>query len=193
MKNLIIYIIMLMSFTLHAHKLRHYPNAPLKIITVGHPTLYLMAQRVEDEEINSQAFQKLIDDMILTMKRAGGVGLAAPQVNVSKRLFVIKPSVFKKAQVYINPILEYVSEAGTTISKESCLSIPGKSFKVHRHNELKVNYQNRDGEHVYEKVDGFKAIVIQHEYDHLNGTLISDIFQEAFELEDDFEFVIPRM
>lgn len=178
---------------LWAHNVRHYPDAPLRIISIGHPTLYLEAKKIELEEIKTQKFQKLIDDMIFTMKDAGGVGLAAPQVNVSKRMFVIKPSVFNSAQVYINPVLDYLSDKGMQISNEGCLSIPGKSFKVDRYKELNVTYQDRHGEFHAQKVSGFKAIVIQHEYDHLNGTLISDIFKESFDLEDDFEFVVPQM
>jgi peptide deformylase len=176
-----------------SHRLRHYPDAPLKIITIGHPTLYLDAQTIEREEIRNEKFQKFLDNMIQTMKDAGGVGLAAPQVNVSKRVFVIKPSIFKKAQVYINPIVEYIADEGMQTSKEGCLSIPGKTFKVQRYNELNVTYQDRHGHTHAQRERGFRAVVIQHEYDHLNGTLISDIFTESFSLEDDFEFVVPQM
>jgi len=131
--------------------------------------------------------------MIKTMKSAGGVGLAAPQINVSKRLFVMKPSSFKKAEAIINPIIEYIEEAGKKNSTESCLSIPGKSFTVERYKRLHMRYQNRDGVHKAESAKGFRAIVIQHEYDHLNGNMISDIFLKSLDLDDDFAFSIPRM
>ena len=187
-------IVLLFTFgSASAHNLRVYPDAPLEIITVGHPTLYLQAEEVELLEIEEVAFQELIDNMIETMKKAGGVGLAAPQVNVSKRLFVMKPSFFKKAEVIINPIVEYLPLAGTKESTEGCLSIPGKSFKVERYKELNLTYFNCSGVQKREKAKGFRAIVIQHEYDHLNGTLISDIFLKSFDLEDDFEFTYPRM
>lgn len=170
-----------------------YPNAPLEIITIGHPTLYLQAEIVDDHEIESPEFQELIDNMIVTMKKAGGVGLAAPQVNVSKRMFVMKPSFFKKAEAIINPTVEYLEDAGIKSSREGCLSIPGKSFEVERYKELHLTYLDRKGVQKSEKAEGFRAIVIQHEYDHLNGTLISDLFLKSFDLDDDFEFTYPRM
>lgn len=179
--------------SVYAHSVRHYPDAPLEIITVGHPTLTMIAQELSDTEILSDETQTLIDDMIVTMKKAGGVGLAAPQVNVSKRLFVMKPSMFKRAEAIINPVLEYLEEYGKKSSTEGCLSIPGKSFKVSRYKKLNITYQDREGNHRHEKASGFRAVVIQHEYDHLNGNLISDIFTKSFELEDDFEFTVPQM
>jgi peptide deformylase len=103
MKTII--FILIISFNSLSHTVRVYPDAPLEIITVGHPTLYLVADHVDQADFNDKDFQVLIDDMIKTMKKAGGVGLAAPQVNVSKRLFVMKPSSFKKAEAIINPVL----------------------------------------------------------------------------------------
>lgn len=181
------------SLIAQAHTLRVYPDAPLEIITIGHPTLYLQAEIVDHQEIEEEEFQTLIDDMIKTMKKAGGVGLAAPQVNVSKRLFVMKPSFFKKAETIINPVVEYLEEAGMKSSTEGCLSIPGKQFSVRRYKKLHLTYLNRRGEQKSEKASGFRAIVIQHEYDHLNGTLISDLFTHSFDLADDFEFTTPMM
>ncbi len=192
MKKFVLYYYLLSS-TLFAHSLRHYPDAPLDIITVGHPTLTMIAKEVTDDEILSSSFQVLIDDMILTMKKANGVGLAAPQVNVSKRFFVMKPSLFKKAEVVINPVLEYLTQYGKKKSTESCLSIPGKSYKVSRYKKLNVTYKDRNGKRVSERASGFRAIVIQHEYDHLNGNLISDIFLKSFQFDDDFNFQIPLM
>lgn len=189
-----VFLVSLLSASFsHAHNIRVYPDAPLEIITIGHPTLYLQAEVVDHQEFEEEKFQKLIDDMIETMKLAGGVGLAAPQVNVSKRLFVMKPSIFKRAEAIINPTVEYLPLAGTKDSTEGCLSIPGKSFKVERYKELHLSYFDRDGVQKTEKARGFRAIVIQHEYDHLNGTLISDLFKESFDLADDFEFTYPRM
>lgn len=190
-------IISLIVFTIsnfaYAHNIRTYPGAPMDIITIGHPTLYLQAQEVDHQEITDTKFQELIDNMIVTMKKAKGVGLAAPQVNISKRMFVMKPGFFKKAEAIINPTVEYLPEAGTKNSTEGCLSIPGKSFKVQRYNQLHLSYFDRQGRQQQEKARGFRAIVIQHEYDHLNGTLISDIFLKAFDLSDDFEFSYPMM
>lgn len=189
----IIFALFISITTVFAHSLRHYPDAPLEIITIGHPTLTMIAEELSDADILSDETQNLIDDMIVTMKKAGGVGLAAPQVNVSKRIFVMKPSMFKSAETIINPVLEYLEEYGKKSSTEGCLSIPGKSFKVSRYKKLNIAYQDRVGHHHHEKVSGFRAIVIQHEYDHLNGNLISDIFTKSFDLDDDFVFTVPQM
>lgn len=168
------------------HTMRIYRGGPLEIITIGHPTLTMVADEIHHEDINTPKIQSFINDMIKTMKNAGGVGLAAPQVNVSKRLFVMKPNFFSKAQAVINPTIDYNSGAGTKYSSEGCLSIPGETFKVKRFKDINVTYFNRYGEYQAENLSGFKAIVFQHEYDHLNGILISDFFTEyidATELE----------
>lgn len=169
-------LISLFTFNALAHTLHYYPNAPLEIIKIGHPTLTKIAKEIPYEDIKTEKIQNLIEDMIQTMEKAGGVGLAAPQVNVSKRLFVMKPSFFKKAEAIINPKVEYLESAGTKSSTEGCLSIPGKQFKVKRYKKLNMSYTNRHGEFKTEQAKGFRAIVIQHEYDHLNGMLISDFF-----------------
>ena len=169
-------ILSLFSFNLSAHTLHYYPNAPLEIIKIGHPTLTQIAEEIPLEDIESEEIQNLIEDMFITMSKAGGVGLAAPQVNVSKRLFVMKPSLFKKAEAIINPSVEYIESAGTKNSTEGCLSIPGKQFTVKRYKKLNMSYYDRYGEYKTETAKGFRAIVIQHEYDHLNGLLIADFF-----------------
>lgn len=177
-----------------AHSIKYYAGGPLQIITIGHPTLTMVADEVPFEEIASKTYQELIDNMITTMKNAGGVGLAAPQVNISRRLFVMKPSSFKKAEAIINPTIEYVSQAGTKDSSEGCLSIPGKNFKVKRYNKIKTTYFNRLGEYVAEEASGFRAIVFQHEYDHLNGIMISDFFLQDIFISDELdEKNIPRL
>lgn len=168
-------------------------KTPLEIITLGHPTLLLQAEELNESEVQNDKFQIFIDDMIKTMKKAGGVGLAAPQVNISKRLFVIKPSFRSKAEVFINPILEYLDAAGKKMSTEGCLSIPGKQFTVERYKEIHIRYEDRNGKMISEKADGFRAIVIQHEFDHLNGILISDIFSQNLDLEDYLGKLAPRM
>ena len=90
----------------------------------------MIPDEIPHEEIESEKIQTLIDDMIVTMKEAGGVGLAAPQVNESIRMFVMKPKMFKKAEAIINPTIEYIEDAGKKDSNEGCLSIPGKTFML---------------------------------------------------------------
>lgn len=184
----------LIAFSLigQAHTIHYHAGGPLEIIKIGHPTLTMIAEEIPFDDISVKDTQELIDDMIITMKKAGGVGLAAPQVNVSKRLFVIKPSLFKKAEAIINPTIDYVEDQGTKNSNEGCLSIPGRTFNVTRYNKINVTYFNRQGEYVTESPSGFRAVVFQHEYDHLNGILISDFFNLEF-IEDKNWQNVPRM
>jgi len=193
MKKIILVMLLFLSLQGFTHSVRYYPDAPLRIITIGHPTLSLVAEPVQEQEIDEYEFQEFIDNMITRMKKAGGVGLAAPQVNVSKRMFVMKPSFLKKAEVIINPKIEYLEQKGTKMSSEGCLSIPGRSFKVERYKQLRLSYLNRDGEQIFEKARGFRAVVIQHEFDHLEGILISDPFNNIIEMNDDSSFQAPLM
>ena len=126
-------------------------------------------------------FQKLIDDMIYTMGKAGGVGLAAPQVNQSVRMFVMR-SLGVPLTVVINPKIEYLEEFGKQKSTEGCLSIPGKNVTVRRYKKIHMSYFDRKGEYISRELSGFGAIISQHEYDHLNGTLIVDLVEQMNEI-----------
>lgn len=132
--------------------------------------------------------QTLIDDMIETMREAPGVGLAAPQINISQQLAVVeyaenedeeseeeetesaKP---KKLYVLINPEIIKASEE-KVLGVEGCLSIPGLLGEVERHESVQVKALNRHGKPVKLKVDGWTARIFQHEIDHLNGVLFTD-------------------
>ncbi len=116
--------------------------------------------------------------MIYTMGKAGGVGLAAPQVNKSLRLFVMKSWPTVGLTVVINPKMEYLDEYGKKDSVEGCLSIPGKNLQVKRFKKIRLSYFDRHGEYISEEIGGFKAIIAQHEYDHLNGVMIVDLVEE---------------
>ncbi len=156
----------------------------LEIIQLGHPTLRETARELTPSEVRTPQIQTLIDDMIHTMKKAGGVGLAAPQVNQSLRLFVMKSGPLARPEVVINPVIDYLEEHGQKDSVEGCLSIPGRNLRVRRYQRLHMSYLNRRGEHVVEEVRGFRAIIAQHEYDHLNGVLIVDLVDQASEFMD---------
>ncbi len=130
--------------------------------------------------------QTLIDDMIETMREAPGVGLAAPQVNISQQLAVIEydenedeeenedaPPKPKKLYVIINPEIIKTSEE-KVMGIEGCLSIPGLQGEVERHESIQVKALNRHGNPVKLKVDGWMARIFQHEIDHLNGVLFTD-------------------
>ena len=150
------------------------------IVTLPEPVLRRKARRVGTFDKN---LQTLIDDMIETMRDAPGVGLAAPQVNVSERLIVIeyaekedeedeseKP---KKLFVMINPEI-VKSSAETLMGVEGCLSIPNLIGEVERHATVQVKGLNRHGKPAKVKAEGWLARIFQHEIDHLNGILFPD-------------------
>lgn len=164
--------IVLLSFTTLAGN--------LEIIKIGHPTLRAEAQEINHTEIQAPEFQQLIDDMVSTMSDAGGVGLAAPQINKSIRMFVMKSWPNVPLTVVINPKIEYLESYGKKDSVEGCLSIPGKSMKVKRFKKIHLSYFDREGEYISRELSGFGAIIAQHEYDHLNGVLIVDLVEQMF-------------
>lgn len=124
----------------------------------------------------------LLDDMIETMAAADGVGLAAPQVGVLKR--VIITDVGEGVIEYINPVI--LETEGEQCGIEGCLSLPDQSGKVMRPEKLTVSAQNREGDVFELKAEGLLARAICHEVDHLNGILFADIMlPEEDETSDD--------
>ena len=171
MKTILLLATLIVTLTTHA-------KTNLEIIKIGHPTLRATAQEVIHAEISNPEFQSLIDDMISTMSEAGGVGLAAPQVNKSLRMFVMKSWPSVSLTVVINPTIEYLEDFGKKDSVEGCLSIPGKNLKVKRFKKVHLSYFDRKGEYISVELNGFGAIIAQHEYDHLNGILIVDLVEQ---------------
>ena len=144
-----------------------------EILTEGHPTLRKVAKKVDPKEIGDPLFQQLIDDMFATMYDAPGVGLAAPQINVSKRLFVIDVHDEEhEAAVVINPRLERLGEEIEL--REGCLSVPGMVGEIMRHERAAVTGLDRNGEKIRIEGEGVFAQCLQHEVDHLDAKLYID-------------------
>ena len=137
------------------------------ILVVGNPVLRQKAKRVSQFDRN---LQRLIDDMIETMRAAPGVGLAGPQVGIPLRLAVIE--VDDKITVIINP--EIVKRSGEVELDEGCLSVPGYWGKLTRSEHVTVKARNRDGREFRVSADGLLAQALQHEIDHLDGLLYID-------------------
>lgn len=138
------------------------------IVVVGNPVLRGKARRVSQVD---RPIQKLIDDMIETMAKAPGVGLAAPQVGVPLRLAVI--DVEDKITVIINP--EIVKSSGEVDLDEGCLSVPGFWGRVNRFERVSVKALDRNGKELrIRDAEGLFAQVLQHEIDHLDGRLYVD-------------------
>lgn len=125
-------------------------------------------------EINGD-LQKLIDDMIETMYKANGIGLAAPQVGVLKRLIVVDTSPRENGQsliVLINPQIIY--DEGDILSEEGCLSLPGFITRLNRKDKVIVRGLDRRGKELEIEASGLLSRAVQHEIDHLDGTLLID-------------------
>ncbi|EFS21679.1 peptide deformylase [Fusobacterium gonidiaformans 3-1-5R] len=138
----------------------------------GDPVLRKVAEKVED--INDE-IREILSNMLETMYATDGVGLAAPQVGISLRMFVCDVGTPEESQVkkIINPIITPLTEENISV-EEGCLSVPGIYRKVDRIAKIKISYQNEMGEKIEEILEGFPAIVVQHEYDHLEATLFVD-------------------
>ena len=124
------------------------------------------------------ALRELIDDMFETMYEAPGIGLAATQVDVHKRLLIADVSTDQsEPHVLINP--KILEKDGLAVTAEGCLSVPGYFEEVERAEHIRVSFQNRDGDEVEMEAEGLLAACIQHEADHLDGKLFVDYLSEA--------------
>ena len=117
--------------------------------------------------------QKLFDDMIKTMYLEDGVGLAAPQIGVSKRILIASPTM-TPGEEYVFVNLEILEARGRELGKEGCLSLPGISGEIPRAKKIRFRAQDRQGRPVEMEITDFFARIIQHEVDHLNGVLLID-------------------
>ncbi|MFM8444121.1 MAG: peptide deformylase [Methylococcus sp.] len=132
-----------------------------------------LRKKAKPVEVVDQSTRQLIDDMLETMYAAPGIGLAANQVNIQKRIIVLDISEEKNAPLaLINP--EILSKEGQEESDEGCLSVPGVFEKVKRAEKIRVKALNREGETFEMDADGILAVCIQHEIDHLEGKLFVD-------------------
>jgi peptide deformylase len=149
----------------------------LKVARMGHPVLRAKARPVDRRELKSAETQRLIDDLIDTMFEYRGVGLAAPQVHESLRVFVALVDADGNSEAEPVPIVNpEITIVGSEIIEdwEGCLSIPDIRGRVPRANEITVRALDRNGERMELHAQGFPARVIQHEYDHLDGVLFFD-------------------
>ena len=144
-----------------------------EILVVPHPVLKQISVAVEAVDDDLRA---LMDDMLETMYAAPGIGLAAVQVGVPKRVIVMDlagPDGPREPQYFINPEILWASEE-TLPYEEGCLSVPEYFDEVERPAKVKLRYLNYQGESVEEDAEGMYAVCIQHEMDHLEGVLFID-------------------
>jgi peptide deformylase len=143
-----------------------------KILIDPHPVLHKVAKKVSLAELRAPLTQQLIDDMIKTMYDAPGIGLAAPQVGIGKRIFVSDVGEDHELYVFVNPVLSELEGEDTAI--EGCLSIPGRIGDVTRAHSCVLSALDRHGQKVRVAAADLLARCFQHEVDHLDGVLISD-------------------
>lgn len=160
--------------------------ALLDVITYGHPTLRKKAQPYGKNEIDTT----FIKDMLETMYVKDGVGLAAPQVNISKQMLVCQDG--EKEYILFNPKIIAHSEALYS-NYEGCLSLPGLNAKVPRYEKVIVSALNQEGEEIEITAKGMLAVILQHEIDHLNGVLYIDRAELKTLSWTDAEFVAPEL
>lgn len=148
--------------------------ALLTILEFPDPRLRTRATDVTEFDAS---LHRLIDDMFETMYKAPGIGLAASQVNVHKRVIVIDTSKENDdPQVFINP--EILSRDGVEVTEEGCLSVPGIYEDVERAERIRVRARDRHGAAFERDLDGLLAVCLQHEMDHLQGKLFVDYLSD---------------
>ena len=163
--------------------------ASLEIAKLGNPTLRKKAEPVPQDEIRTQAFQQLIDDMLETMVEAEGIGLAAPQVSRSQQVVVMDcpgEGGFPKT-VLINPKIVFYGPQQVE-NWEGCLSVDGLRGKVTRPSMIRVQALDRHGAPIDFEATGLFAVCIQHELDHLIGKVFLDRMAELSTLTQLEEF-----
>ena len=150
----------------------------------------VLKQKAEPVTVFDDALAELVDDMIETMREAPGVGLAAPQIGISKRIIVVEfgdeqdETVPNQLYVLINP--EIIKQSKDQVAGiEGCLSVPGLVGNVNRANVVTVRGQNIHGKPVKIRAQGWLARIFQHEIDHINGVLYTDRAEDIWRPEPD--------
>ena len=155
--------------------------AILKVAKLGHPVLRRVAEPIKSGDIGDAGLQRLIEDMFETMAEYSGVGLAAPQVHHSIRLLVTEdiPDPEREGELLavrsavINPEITFLTDEQIAYF-EGCLSIPDLRGRVPRIRHIRLRGLDREGQPFDREVEGFPAVVVQHEVDHLNGVVFLD-------------------
>ncbi len=139
-----------------------------KIRLLGDPVLRKKAKEIEKID---EAVKSLVKELFDIMYATDGIGLAAPQIGVSLRLFVMDDGT---PRALINPVITFKSKE-TNVAEEGCLSVPEVFENVERSNEVSIKYFDINGDEIEERLTGYSARVAQHEYDHLDGILFIDL------------------
>lgn len=169
-------------------------NAICEIVQLGAPILRLQAQAIAD--VHSAETRQLVEVMQATLANTQGVGLAAPQIGVSKRLIIVAsrptpryPSApLMQPTIMINPVFQVLSEAREK-GWEGCLSIPGIRARVPRYQNIAVQFTDLQGQSVEMLLEGFVARIFQHEFDHLDGKVYLDRVEDNRDIVAESEYL----
>lgn len=142
------------------------------IVKIGEPGESALNSSTREVKRFDDRLKTLAEDMIETMHAEGGIGLAGPQVGILKRIFVMNVIPEEGDIIVINP--EIVEKDGESVAYEGCLSLPQMYGQVKRSTNLKLKYQDLNGEFHEMEAEGLKARCIQHEYDHLDGIMFTE-------------------
>ena len=165
----------------------------LSIIQLGNPILRQKAEFVK--QVKSDNIQKMIDDLLTTVSDANGVGIAAPQVAVGYRVFIVasRPNLrypnapLMEPTAMINP--KIVAHSDETVKDwEGCLSVPGIRGLVPRYRKIEVEYIDRNGNLINQHLTDFVARIFQHEYDHFEGLVFLDRVESTFDIVTEQEY-----
>ncbi len=166
------------------------------ILRMGHPVLRKPSAPICVNDIGSLKIQNLITDLIDTLEASGGIGLAAPQIGELVRLVIVRipegSSSYGELEaipltVFINPIITPIGQERKS-HWEGCLSVPGLRGKVSRPQIIQLQYYDTEQKEIYVEIKGFLATVLQHECDHLEGTLYLDQLSDIKDLSFEHEF-----
>ena len=157
-----------------------------KVLRMGHPLLRQKSLPLAPEEVSSPETRQLLEDMLETMRANNGIGIAAPQIGVLKRVALIgieeDSPRYENAPPYnlvtvINPIIHVLGQSRQRF-EERCLSVPGLYGEVERPDHIRVDYLDAEGKQKTLEAQGLPATVFQHEIDHLNGILYVDRIED---------------
>lgn len=141
----------------------------LPLVVYPNDILRQKSEPVAENEFGTEELKAIVGKMVATVRKGKGVGLAANQVGIDKRILIINTD---EIYVIINPVINY--KEGEIIYKEGCLSIPGFMAEVKRADTVKFTYRHEDGEETDATACGLHAVILLHEVDHLDGTLFID-------------------
>jgi peptide deformylase len=165
----------------------------MEIIQLGNPILRDKARFVED--VNEPQIQQLVDNLLITVKQANGVGIAAPQVGVSDRIFIVasrpNPRYPNAPEMEPTPMInpKILSRSNEAVKGwEGCLSIPGIRGSVPRDRAIEVEYTDRHGKLQKQQLTDFVARIFQHELDHLDGIVFLDRLETTYDIITEQEY-----